>query len=426
MSERFWRLVDRLLPAGLRDSHPERRARARLLAAFCILTAFAGAGMTPIDALAGTANPLVTASATLSAVLFLVLLRVTGAVDVVATLFILALAFAGSAMNAIEPLPGAPYKAWVLVLGFTPLVGPSVRSTLAITLAAIALCFAIPAPPGTTPTLIPPGDMFFMVMAAWLGMVFVIDTHRMALGEHAAELDTQRAAEREINASTQELEAEARDTLSFLTTVSHELRTPLNGVIGVSSLISDEDVPDASRADLVEIQRSSRSVLRIFDTLLHLTRTTADGAGDIQPADLPAVMDAVVATISHGAPEAEIGWSVAPELPRVVGIDAPALHVILCQLVGCAADAGVGGLSLDARALGKELVIIARGRPPQTDGTPLELGLSLVGELAARHDGHMTVDREGGFQVALTFPCRPVDVGPITFTASERDTTMAG
>lgn len=413
---RFWRIIDAVLSTSFQDAHPARRERGRLLAALCVLSMVAALVMAPIDLIFAVEDPVSSLGAFLTGLVLLLLLRWTAWVDGVSTMFVVALAVLGSGLAVAIPEPQSSYRAWVLVMGLTPLVAPSVRVTAVFTVAVVTGSLISTVTPASEPQLTAPGDVFFIIVVAWGGIRFVLDTHRMAHVEHAAARDAQRQLEREIDAASRELETQAKDTMSFLMTVSHELRTPLNGVLGVSSLLADEpDVPAGAQRDLVSIQEAARSVLRIFDTLLCLTRATALGSHGADPADLPGLVDAAVTRAADDFGErGRIRTVLAPELPRVILLDAGALKIILAQLIGSALDAGVRGLEIELRCLGAELVIVLRGEAAHHPAaTPLDLGLALVEELANEHEGLLTRDDHGGaFGVTITFPCRVAVMTP--------------
>jgi len=63
----------------------------------------------------------------------------------------------------------------------------------------------------------------------------------------------------------------------FLSNISHELRTPLSGIIGLTELLREDSRLDRETADHIDaIGRSARSLVEIFDGLLHLARARAE------------------------------------------------------------------------------------------------------------------------------------------------------
>ena len=62
---------------------------------------------------------------------------------------------------------------------------------------------------------------------------------------------------------------------AFLANMSHEIRTPMNGIIGMSELLSDVSLPDGEKRKVSSILNSSRSLLRIIDDILDLSKIEA-------------------------------------------------------------------------------------------------------------------------------------------------------
>lgn len=62
---------------------------------------------------------------------------------------------------------------------------------------------------------------------------------------------------------------------AFLANMSHEIRTPMNGIIGMSELLSDTPIPESEKRKVSSILNSSRSLLRIIDDILDLSKIEA-------------------------------------------------------------------------------------------------------------------------------------------------------
>ncbi len=88
----------------------------------------------------------------------------------------------------------------------------------------------------------------------------------------------------------------------FLAKMSHELRTPLNAVIGYSELLLEEHEHDEASAekaaDLRRINAAGRHLLSLVTDVLDLSEIEADNIVlDVEPFDLDAFLDDVVATV---------------------------------------------------------------------------------------------------------------------------------
>ena len=58
----------------------------------------------------------------------------------------------------------------------------------------------------------------------------------------------------------------------FLSRMSHDMRTPLNGIIGMTYLTHQMDLPDAAQANLDKIEVSSKFLLSLINDLLDMTK----------------------------------------------------------------------------------------------------------------------------------------------------------
>jgi signal transduction histidine kinase len=70
-------------------------------------------------------------------------------------------------------------------------------------------------------------------------------------------------------------EEASRMKSEFLANMSHELRTPLNGIIGFSELIRDEAADDETRENADIIEKSSRHLLELVNSILDIAKIEA-------------------------------------------------------------------------------------------------------------------------------------------------------
>ena len=63
---------------------------------------------------------------------------------------------------------------------------------------------------------------------------------------------------------------------SFLANMSHEIRTPMNSIIGFSSLLSSEEIPDDQKGEFIQhIQSSGKLLLNIIDDIIDIAKIEA-------------------------------------------------------------------------------------------------------------------------------------------------------
>ncbi|MGE5372148.1 MAG: response regulator [Solirubrobacterales bacterium] len=89
------------------------------------------------------------------------------------------------------------------------------------------------------------------------------------------DISAMKAAEEELLQAKDAAETADRYKTQFLANVSHEIRTPLNGIIGMTSLTMLSELNPEQRENLELIATSARSLLRIIDDLLDLSKIEA-------------------------------------------------------------------------------------------------------------------------------------------------------
>ncbi len=89
----------------------------------------------------------------------------------------------------------------------------------------------------------------------------------------------------------------------FLAVLSHELRTPLNAILGYARLLRGNMLPpDQVERGLETVERNSRWLAQIVDDVLDVSRIVSGKIRlDVQPVELPSIVDNAVATVQPGA-----------------------------------------------------------------------------------------------------------------------------
>lgn len=152
----------------------------------------------------------------------------------------------------------------------------------------------------------------------------------------ARDIDARKETERTLRDASKRAEAASQAKSGFLAAVSHEFRTPLNGILGLTGLLLELDLPADQETYARGVQSSGEALLRLVDDMLDFSRIEA-GHLDLRPeaADIEALLQEIGELLAGRAHAKAIDLAVAPgrDLPRVL-VDGPRLRQVLINLVG--------------------------------------------------------------------------------------------
>ncbi|TCK62553.1 response regulator [Seleniivibrio woodruffii] len=79
----------------------------------------------------------------------------------------------------------------------------------------------------------------------------------------------------ELIAAKVEAELANRAKSEFLANMSHEIRTPMNGIIGITDIITKQDIPDRIKGQVEILKKSGRMLLGIVNNILDFSKIEA-------------------------------------------------------------------------------------------------------------------------------------------------------
>ena len=146
-----------------------------------------------------------------------------------------------------------------------------------------------------------------------------------------------RLKNNELREAKEEAEKQANLKAQFFSTVSHELRTPLYGVVGLTSLLS-EDFPNlGENENFKSLKFSSKYLLSLINNVLQINKIESQGVKlERIPFNFKSLMNEVVNSFSFAVSQNhnKIHKIIDPKIPEVLIGDSVRLSQILMNLIG--------------------------------------------------------------------------------------------
>jgi len=171
-----------------------------------------------------------------------------------------------------------------------------------------------------------------------------LNVSKAALQQYADELEERTRqldlAIQDIKGAKNEAEEASKQKAEFLANMSHEIRTPLNGIIGMTSLLSTDEM-NADQREVVDVIRTSgESLLGVVNHVLDFSKIEAGGVDlENESFDVGACVEDAMGMISRQAAERGLDLSCIIDscVPNVVKGDSPRVRQILVNLLSNAA-----------------------------------------------------------------------------------------
>ena len=162
-----------------------------------------------------------------------------------------------------------------------------------------------------------------------------------AIQSYANELESRTvqldSAISNLDLAKREADLASKRKAEFLASMSHEIRTPLNGIIGMTSLLSVDELK-ADQKEVVDVIRTSgESLLGIVNHILDFSKIEAGGVTlETEEFKLDDCLEDSLSMVSRQAAEKglDLSFIVEDGTPQHVLGDAPRLRQVLVNLLG--------------------------------------------------------------------------------------------
>ncbi|KAB8153113.1 response regulator [Kordia sp. TARA_039_SRF] len=150
-------------------------------------------------------------------------------------------------------------------------------------------------------------------------------------------LNKLRSKNQQLREAKEEAEAQANMKAQFFSTVSHELRTPLYGVVGLTSLLSEDFPSLKENENFKSLKFSSTYLLSLINNVLQINKIESQGIKlESIPFNVRNLVNEVVNSFSFAASQNKnkVHQEIDSKIPAILLGDSVRLSQILMNLIG--------------------------------------------------------------------------------------------
>ena len=155
--------------------------------------------------------------------------------------------------------------------------------------------------------------------------------------EYCLDITERKQAEERLREAKQQAEAANIAKSQFLANMSHEIRTPMSVITGFADLLHSEEDPDEQKIYVDLIQKAGKSLLRIIDEILDVSRIEAGKLEiKIEDCSLDKLVSGIEVMMQPLATEEGLQFDVfrCGKLPDTIQTDSGRLRQCLINLIG--------------------------------------------------------------------------------------------
>lgn len=178
--------------------------------------------------------------------------------------------------------------------------------------------------------------LYFFIGAAIIMGLFLIILYISHRGRKKLTLTLKEKNQQYLKAK-QKSEKLALAKSKFFSTVSHELRTPLYGVIGLSSVLLEDESLKTHQADLKNLKFSADYLLALINDVLQISKLESNTLEEVKaPFDLKDLVQSIVLSLQYALVQNKnkLHVEISENIPNTIIGDRVRLSQILMNLVG--------------------------------------------------------------------------------------------